>query len=171
MRIKGDADGIVLSEVYSGVGIKTDMGLFGIAQRDSGIEVMLDGKTVWTSHEIRVQRTEEQARINKQWAAYCPPGSKVSKPVRLPDGSGFFTASWPLPKTHWLYAEERSEPPMPMRVGLGAKRSEIADQIQSAARYAIRASTMNGKETDFDPDAMVQNMIIGLIGRWTEDGR
>jgi len=43
---------VVLSEVYSGVGIKTDMGLFGIAQRDGGIEVLLGGKTVWTSHEI-----------------------------------------------------------------------------------------------------------------------
>ena len=40
---------VVLSEVYSGVGIDTEMGFFGIAQRDGGIEVMLDGKTVWAS--------------------------------------------------------------------------------------------------------------------------
>lgn len=57
MRIKAirDSDGepaISLSDVFSGVGIETAMGLFGIAQRDDGIEVMLDGKTVWTSHEI-----------------------------------------------------------------------------------------------------------------------
>lgn len=45
--------GIALSDVFSGIGIKTDMGLFGIAQRDDGIEVMLNGKTVWTSHEIK----------------------------------------------------------------------------------------------------------------------
>lgn len=38
---------IILSEVYSGVGIRTDAGLFGIAERDGGIEVMLNGKTVW----------------------------------------------------------------------------------------------------------------------------
>ena len=38
---------VILSEVYSGVGIQTDAGLFGIAQRDGGIEVLLDGKTVW----------------------------------------------------------------------------------------------------------------------------
>jgi len=25
---------------------------------------------------------------------------------------------------------------------------------------------MNGKLKDFDPDAMVQNMIIGLFGAW-----
>ena len=58
-------------------------------------------------------------------------------------------------------------PPMPMRVGLGSKRNELADQVKAAARYAIRASTMNGKEMDFDPDAMVQNMIVGLLGPWT----
>lgn len=43
---------LTLSEVYSGIGIKTNMGLFGIAQRDGGIEVLFKGKTVWTSHEL-----------------------------------------------------------------------------------------------------------------------
>lgn len=60
---------------------------------------------------------------------------------------------------------------MPMRTGLGAKRNELADQICAAARHAIRASTMNGTEKDFDPDAMVQNIVVGLLGYWTEDGR
>lgn len=41
---------LVLSEVYSGVGIETDAGLFGIAQRDGGIEVMLDGKLIWARY-------------------------------------------------------------------------------------------------------------------------
>lgn len=145
--VEGD---VYLSDVFSGVGIATDMGLFGIAQRDDGIEVMLDGKTVWTSHEIK---------------------PRFSEAVRLPDGSGAFVGSWPLPKDHWLHAEGRNEPPMPMRVGLGMKRGNLADQIRDAARYAIRASTMNGREMDFDPDAMVQNMIVGLLGYWTEDGR
>lgn len=52
MNIACEDDGLVLSEVYSGIGIRTPAGLFGIAQRDGGIEVMLDGKTVWTSNEI-----------------------------------------------------------------------------------------------------------------------
>jgi hypothetical protein len=90
--------------------------------------------------------------------------------VRLPDGSGAFLASYPLPKTHWIYAEGHNEPPMPWRTGVGAKRNELADQIRTAAKYAIRASTMKGTEMDFDPDALVQNMIIGLLGYWTEDG-
>lgn len=41
--------GIVLEDVFNGIGIKTDQGMFGIAQRDGGIEVMLDGKFVWGS--------------------------------------------------------------------------------------------------------------------------
>ena len=90
--------------------------------------------------------------------------------IRLPDGSGAFVASLPLPKDHWLYSEGINDPPAPMRIGVGPGRSELATQIRAAARYAIRASTMNGKETDFDPDAMVQNMIVGLLGYWTKDG-
>jgi hypothetical protein len=43
---------VELSEVYNGVGIMTDMGIFGIACRDDGIEVMLNGGLVWSSHEI-----------------------------------------------------------------------------------------------------------------------
>jgi hypothetical protein len=152
VKIEVEDGEIVLSEVYSGVGIKTDMGLFGIAQRDGGIEVMLEGKTVWTSHEI---------------APLSPGGPGV----RLPDGSGAFVASWPLPKDHWLYAKGHNEPPMPMRKGNGPFRDQTALNIRDAARYAIRASTMKGKEMDFDPDALVQNMVIGMLGYWTEDGR
>ena len=150
MRIVAIDNELLLSDVYSGIGIETKMGTFGIAQRDDGIEVMLDGKTVWTSFKLN---------------------PVFSEAVRLPDGSGAFLGSFPLPKTHWLYAEGHNEPPMPMRVGVGPRRSELAIDIKQAARYAIRASTMNGKETDFDPDAMVQNMVVGLLGYWTEDGR
>ena len=149
---KDGTTGVYLSDVFSGVGIETPLGVFGIAQRDDGIEVMLDGKTVWTSHEIE-------------------PLSPNGPGVRLPDGSGAFVASYPLPKDHWLYADHENVPPAFMRIGIGPKRSELAKQIASAARHAIRASTMNGKEMDFDPDAMVQNMVVGLLGYWTEDGR
>jgi len=34
---------LILSEVYTGVGIKTDAGVFAICQRDGGIEVRLGG--------------------------------------------------------------------------------------------------------------------------------
>lgn len=88
----------------------------------------------------------------------------------LPDGSAFFTASWPLPKDHWLY-QPAGEPPAPHRMGLGAERTLRAEEIRAAARYAIRGATRSGKITDFDPDAMVQNFIVGLLGFWTEDGK
>ncbi len=91
--------------------------------------------------------------------------------TRLPDGSGFFIASFPLPKDHWLFAEGENVPPAPMRIGVGEARTRLAMDIRAAARHAVRASTMNGKEMDFDPDAMVQNMIVGLLGYWTEDGQ
>ena len=106
--------------------------------------------------------------------------------VCLPDGSGFATASFPLPKDHWIYGAGDYEPP-PMVFRCGAKeeiivkpphvdglwvlkRDEMADKIRTAAKYAIRASTMKGREMDFDPDAMVKNLIVGLLGYRTDNG-
>src|SRR3990167_59999 len=100
-------------------------------------------------------------------------GGTITECAALPDGSGFAVISMPLPKTHWLYADDGSyePPPMPMRMGCDDPGRKIrADQIRAAARYAIRAATMKGKEIDFDPDAMVQNFIVGLLGYWTPDG-
>jgi hypothetical protein len=100
-------------------------------------------------------------------------GGKIDEAsvMDLPDGSGCFVASFPLPANHWLTQPGYNEPPMPMRVGTeDPRREELAEQIRAATRYAVRASTMNGAEMDFDPDAMVQNMVVGLLGYWTEDG-
>lgn len=89
----------------------------------------------------------------------------------LSDGSGFMTASFPLPKTHWIY-QETGEPPMPFRMGTAnSNRQEWVEKIRDATKYAVKASTMNGEDMDFDPDAMVQNMIVGMLGYWTRDGR
>lgn len=91
----------------------------------------------------------------------------------LPDGSAFFTASFPLPEDHWLYKTDKggfAPPPMPLRMASGPARDEMAAKVRAAARYAVKASTGNGKEPDFDPDALVQNMIVGLLGYWSEDG-
>lgn len=84
----------------------------------------------------------------------------------LPDGSSFFTASFPLPKDHWLYApreyrdgeDEPADKPKPILT------HEQRDAVVAAVRYAIRAATMNGKENDFDPDALVQNAVVALCG-------
>lgn len=99
-------------------------------------------------------------------------GGKIDSVGQCPDGSGFATVSFPLPKDHWIYKEGFNVPPMPFR--LGTRQSEmrelVSKKIREVAKYAIRASTMNGTEIDFDPDAMVQNFVIGMLGYHTEDG-
>lgn len=94
--------------------------------------------------------------------------------ARLPDGSAFATVSLPLPADHWLFQpgpDGHLEPaPMPFRMISCDRRTLMQEKVEQAARWAIRASTMRGKESDFDPDAMVQNMIVGLLGYYTPFG-
>lgn len=86
----------------------------------------------------------------------------------LPDGSAFFTASFPLPKDHWLYAkgtdgwdrERDCNPDLPTPILTHEQRGAVI----AAVRCAIRAATMNGRESDFDPDALVQNAVVALCG-------
>ena len=40
-----------LSEVYNGIGIETEQGVFGFAQKDGGIEIVLNGEQIWNSTE------------------------------------------------------------------------------------------------------------------------
>jgi hypothetical protein len=98
----------------------------------------------------------------------------------LPDGSAFAVVSFPLPKTHWIYQKGAdgfsTPPPMPFRVGVNQSvavsltREEFAQRIWDAAKYAIKGATMHGAETDFDPDALCQNLVVGMLGYWTADG-
>ena len=91
-------------------------------------------------------------------------------PYILPDGSAFMTASFPLPKTHWLY-QPTGNPPMTMRIGTAdPRRADLQDRVRAAAKYAIKGATMSGKDEDFDPDALIQNLIVGLFGYHTPDG-
>lgn len=106
---------------------------------------------------------------------------KIDEVGRLPDGSGFATISWPLRPDHWIYGKDDKKvpgydftynaPPMPFRMGFNdPRRNEWAEKIRAAGRYAVRSATMDGKESDFDPDALVQNLVVGMLGYWTEDG-
>lgn len=91
----------------------------------------------------------------------------------LPDGSAAATMSWPLPKDHWLYADdgEYEAPPMPLRMGTDdPRRQQFNAAVWAAAKYAIRAATMKGQDSDFDPDALCQNMVVGLLGYHTPNG-
>ena len=51
-RLGCSLDELNLRDVYNGLSIQTDQGTFGIAQRDGGIEVLLDGKLVWASTQM-----------------------------------------------------------------------------------------------------------------------
>ena len=90
----------------------------------------------------------------------------MNTPV-LPDGSSFFTASFPLPVDHWLYAprgewdnerDEYAECPKPILT------NEQRKEVIAAIRYAIRGATNCGKEMDFDPDALALNAAYALCG-------
>lgn len=81
---------------------------------------------------------------------------------RLPDDSAFFTAQQPLPKDHWLYQDE-----VACSLFIEVTPEEHADwhkQLLPIFRNAIRGATNFGREMDFDPDALVQNLMVGTLG-------
>lgn len=95
------------------------------------------------------------------------------KITALPDGSAFSILSLPLPSDHWLYAPQEgwNDPPAGLLCGTDdPNRAILVEHVRAAARYAVRGATMNGTVMDFDPDALVQNMIVGLFGYCTSDG-
>jgi hypothetical protein len=113
-------------------------------------------------------------------------GGTINEIGRLPDGSGFATMSIPLSKDHWIYSGSgRDDSPAPFRLGAKDKirviigdhfdvcfsKSVMQEYLRDAFKYAIRSSTGHGEDMDFDPNAMLQNLMTGLFGYNTEDGR
>lgn len=77
-----------------------------------------------------------------------------------------------LPADHWVYEPAGWQPPAPWLTGTADPlRTQMERQIRAAAQWAIRGATMAGTDKDFDPDAMVQNFVIGMLGFFTPDGR
>jgi hypothetical protein len=79
----GPDQSIILYEVFSGVGIKTDMGTFGVCQRDGGIEVTLCGAQVFAMYP--------DGRFDR-WAELCVKIQKLREALRLiseAPGGGF----------------------------------------------------------------------------------
>ena len=87
----------------------------------------------------------------------------------LPDGSAFGVMTFPLPKDHWLYApnEYRDGEYEPIDLPKPILTHALRDAVVAAVRYAVRGATMRGQETDFDPDALVQNAVYALCGPYT----
>lgn len=89
---------------------------------------------------------------------------EVDNPI-LPDGSSFFTSSWPLPKNHWLFKPRDYENEKALLEALPfLRRNDDRRRIVEAAKLAIRHATDYGKDKDFDPDALIQNLILALCG-------
>ena len=98
---------------------------------------------------------------------------KISEWGILPDGTGFAVMDLPLPKDHWIYQEVNgdTDPPAPMRMGVeNPLRKPLEKALESAAKYAVKMSTVRGQIIDFDPDAMVRNFIVGMLGYYTGTG-
>lgn len=62
-------------------------------------------------------------------------------------------ASFPLPNDHWVY----QEPNQPVAIGSvnSEELKELRARIREALMYTIQVCTSNGKDFDFDPDAML----------------
>ncbi len=94
----------------------------------------------------------------------------IGEVVLLHDGSGFATMSTPLPKDHWLY-ERCDEPPAPLRMGKdNPMRAPIEAELREIGRYVARSISMSGQDNDFDPDALLQNLVVAVLGYRTHDG-
>lgn len=44
---------VIVQQCYTGIGIETDLGLFGIAQRDGVLEIQFNGKLVIDADEMK----------------------------------------------------------------------------------------------------------------------
>jgi ribosomal protein L22 len=72
------------------------------------------------------------------------------------------TMSMPLPKDHWLYQETQDDPTSPFASAIF--NMDTAEQVKQVLRHAIKSATCNGRIVDFDPDALVINLMNGLFG-------
>ena len=121
----------------------------------------------------RVGRDEESAIAawnRRASPASVPEGFTMSEPAILPDGSGFGTMSFPLPKDHWIYKEREYEDGAiePNDLPAPILTHSFRRQVIAAIRYAVRGATNCGKEDDFDPDALVQNAVYALCGPYVK---
>ena len=106
------------------------------------------------------------ARFDKRRAELRARDSRESHVTILPDGSAFGVMSFPLSKDHWLYADRAYEDgaDQPKELPAPILNHGSRETVVAAARYAVRGATNCGKDPDFDPDALVQNVVYALCG-------
>ena len=124
-------------------------------------------------HKVSGVYTEQQVRellANSGQSVETTEGA-TDEVTALPDGSAFAVYSYPLPKDHWLYAPREYEhgAEEPKELAAPILTHAAREQVVSAIRYAVRAATDCGKETDFDPDALVQNAVYALCGPFNKN--
>ena len=71
-----------------------------------------------------------------------------------------------MPPDHWVMRAGDNIRPVPIfTVGTpGTNRQAVRAALVDAARFAIRGATANGTILDFDPNAMVANFLLAVIG-------
>jgi hypothetical protein len=115
------------------------------------------GKLVEALRKEKAVATFLDMQLTRAAAEITRLRSKVAPHHRVSVPSGL-VVDLPLPEDHWLY-EPRKEPSATLK-GMQIYRPYVVE----AAKYAIKAATDNGKDVDFDPDALIQNLLVGLFG-------
>jgi hypothetical protein len=92
--------------------------------------------------------------------------------TKLPDGSACFVGNMPLPKTHWIYkpSEELEQACVPVipttdTVVQEAFREQLRKEVSKAVKRSLNICTHQGTDMDFDPDAVVQTLLVELLGK------
>jgi len=135
------------------------------AQLEQWVEALKDIDAL--HHPAEPESIDAQKVIADMGQALAQP--KQEPVMILPDGSAFGVMSFPLPDDHWLYApnEYRDGEYEPIDLPKPILTHALRDAVVAAVRYAVRGATMRGQETDFDPDALVQNAVYALCGPYT----
>ena len=137
--------------------------------KDEALKLALE-KFEFMNHVDSIFEGEFNFQINaiKEALMSVPDGAQPEQEsvMILPDGSAFGVMSFRLPDDHWIYApnEYRDGEYEPIDLPKPILTHQLRDAVVAAVRYAVRGSTMRGQETDFDPDALVQNAVYALCG-------
>ena len=70
-----------------------------------------------------------------------------------------------LADDHWLTQPGDNVPPAPvLKATSDKKRAELVTAIREAGMFALRTVSENGRTATFDPDALLQNLVLALVG-------